>query len=574
MMKGKFVFLFVVLCLGMTISAQAVIIEIDTAQELYDVRNNFDGDYVLTADIDLAGFAWRAIGYKDEGIDTGFTGTFDGQYYTISNLTAEDLNGTTSTSAGGNGFKTVSLFGVIGNSSTSSPGVVKNVGLINPNVRAGDYCGAFVGDLRFGEVSNCFVSGGTVSHETPSNNAGTFVGLVRGNGTITNCWSDAKMIFLNTVSGQGGFMNNSNDPESISYCYFAGTLEGIYSPPPPPLTMYGGPFRGNGGLACMLSCYYDETTTGIPNGTVTPGSIGTVTNQPPGRTTTEMMNQGTYVDWDFGQTWTMIPGQTYPKLAGFGLLAAGNPVPYGGIIPTTTSQLCWSAPEIEADGDPITGDITYNVYFGTDPNYVEEYPYGLTPLGTETSDTCVSVPPGTFETNNVYYWAVTSHTDGGDIPGLLWPLATAKTNASSPSPADGEPGAPRNAILSWTSGEDEFGELPDSHKLYMDPNATYVTERNCGLVDVCVTLPAGTTTYDPALEWGVTYYWVVDEDYGTGGIEEGDVWSFTVDPELECGPLPGDVTEDCLVNLNDFALLAYDWLNCLIINDNCPAGYN
>jgi len=569
MMKEKFVFLFVVLCLSMAISAQAVIIEIDTAQELYDVRNNFDGDYVLTADIDLAGFAWRAIGYKDEGIDTGFTGTFDGQYHTISNLTAEDLNGTTSTSAGGNGFKTVSLFGVIGNDGGgtsppggANPGVVKNVGLINPNVAAGDYCGAFVGDLRFGEVSNCFVSGGTVEHATASSNAGSFAGLVRGNGTITNCWSDATMILLEgTNSSQGGFMNNSNDPESISYCYFVGTLENFVADP-----RNGGPFRGNGELSCMLSCYYDETTTGIPD--------GSISNQPPGRPTTEMMNQGTYVDWDFGQTWTMIPGETYPKLAGFGLLAAGNPVPYGGIIPTTTSQLCWSPPEIDADGNPITGEITYNVYFGTDPNYVEEYPYGLAPLGTETSETCVAVPSGTFETNNVYYWAVTSHTAGGDIPGLLWPLVTAKTNASSPSPADGEPGAPRNAQLSWTSGEDELGGLPDSHKLYMDPNATYVTERNCGAVAVCVTLDPGITTYDPDLEWGVTYYWVVDEDYGTGGIEEGDVWSFTVDPELECGILPGDVTADCLVNLDDFAVLAYDWLNCLIINDNCPDGYN
>ncbi len=551
MMKGKFVFLFVVLCLGMAISAQAVIY-IDTAQELYDIRNDLTGDYKLTADIDLAGFPWVAIGNRDASrvpADLYFTGTFDGDYHIISNLTASDDETTPI-------YKNCSLFGIVGKESASLPGVVKNVGIVNPTVSAGDYAAALVGDLRLGEISNCFVSGGSVTQSYSSNNAGTLVGIVRGGGgtaTVTNCYSETHMVVLN--SG-GGFLGSNWD--NATNCYFAGT---IINP------LNGGPFMAAGNENSLISCYYDSDTTGVPD--------GTVAGQPPGRTTTEMMNQGTYVDWDFSQTWTMIPGETRPRLAGFGLLAAGNPVPYGGIIPTTTSQLCWSPPEIEADGDPITGDITYNVYFGTDPNFVEEYPYGLTPLGTETSDTCVAVPSGTFETNNVYYWAVTSHTDGGDIPGLLWPLVTAKTPASSPYPEDGEPGAPKNAILSWTSGEGDEGQLPVSHKLYLDPNATYVTERNCGLVDVCVTLPQATVTYNPDLEWGVTYYWVVDEDYGgTIGLVEGDVWSFTVDPELECGLLAGDVTADCLVNLDDFAVLAYDWLNCLIINDNCPPGYN
>jgi len=549
MMKKRFVFLFLVLCLSMATSAQAVVY-ISTADELYNIRNDPTGDYKLTADIDMStltanGGTWLAIGHSGEG---NFTGTFDGDYHIIKNLTAVEVPGAI--------YKNCSVFGIV-----AEGAVIKNVGVTDFDITAGWYAAALVGDLR-GAAINCFVSDGTVTGLTGSyGNIGTLNGHSRTNSTFTNCYSDAHVTFPpgSTFDCLGGFSGNISSL-STTNCYFAGTITRV-----PENTGLGGPFQGNG-AGPLVSCYYDSDTTGYPD--------GTKAYNPPGLPTTEMMKQGTYVDWDFGSTWTMIPGQTYPRLAGFGLLAAGNPVPYGGIIPTSTSQLCWSPPEIDADGDPITGDITYNVYFGTDPNFVLEYPYGLTPLGTETSETCVSVAPGTFETNNVYYWAVTSHTDGGDIPGLLWPLATAKTNASSPSPADGEPGAPRNAQLSWTSGEDEFGELPDSHKLYMDPNATYVTERNCGAVAVCVTLPAGTTTYDPDLEWGETYYWVVDEDYGAGGIEEGDVWSFTVDPELECGLLPGDLTADCLVNLDDFAVLAYDWLNCLIINDSCPDGYN
>jgi len=530
MMKKRFVFLFLVLTLSVAISSQAVIY-IDTAQELQDMNLDPAGDYMLTADIDLTGFAWVRVG--------SFTGTFDGDYHIISGLTIDATRGSL--------FSTVLLGGTI-----------KNVGMTNFDITAEWYTAALVGSLS-GEMTNCFVSDGSVASPGAGNygNNGTIIGMIWPTGNATNCYSDAHITFPETTQEcQGGF--SGHIAGTTTNCYFAGTITRA--------TDIGGPFQGNG-VGPLISCYYDEDTTGIPD--------GTKANNPPGLPTTEMMKQGTYVDWDFGQTWTMIPGQTYPRLAGFGLLAAGNPVPYGGIIATSTPQLCWSPPEINPDGSPITGDITYNVYFGTDPNYVLEYPYGLSSLITDTDQTCVPIAPGTFETNNVYYWVVTSHTDGGEIPGVLWPLVTAKTPASSPYPADGEPGAPKNAILSWTSGEGDSGELPVSHKLYMDPNATYVTERNCGLVDVCVTLPQATVTYNPDLEWGVTYYWVVDEDYGGAiGLVEGDVWSFTVDPELECGPLAGDLTDDCIVNLDDFAVLAYDWLNCLIINDNCPDGYN
>ncbi|TFG48366.1 MAG: hypothetical protein E4H40_04790 [Candidatus Brocadiia bacterium] len=530
MVKKKFVFLFLVLTLSMAISAQAVIY-IDTAQELQDMALDVAGDYMLTADIDLTGFAWVRIG--------SFTGTLDGDYHIISGLTMDADRG--------NLFSSVLL-----------GGTVKNVGMTNFDLTSVEwYGGALVSSLR-GEVTNCFVSDGSVASPPGLGNYGnngTIIGMIWPEATVTDCYSDAHITFPETTQEcQGGF--SGHIAGTAINCYFAGTITRIVD--------IGGPFQGNG-VGPLISCYYDEDTTGMPD--------GTEANNPPGLPTTEMMKQSTYVDWDFGQTWTMIPGVTRPRLAGFGLLAAGNPVPYGGIIATSTSQLCWSPPEIKAPGTvpfiPITGDITYDVYLGTDPNGILPPPYGLPNLVMGTSLTCATVPPETFQTNEVYYWTVTCHTIDGEIPGVLWPLVTAKTPASSPYPADGEPGAPKNAILSWTSGEGDTGELPATHKLYMDPNATYVTERNCELVDVCVDLPQATVTYNPDLEWGVTYYWVVDEDYGGAiGLVEGDVWSFTVDPQLECGPLAGDLTDDCIVDLDDFALLAYDWLNCLIINDN------
>ena len=73
-------------------------IEIATVEGLAAINENLSGHYVLTADIDLAGIEWTPIGaYAPSGeseeaqeipaADAAFTGIFDGQGHTISNLT-------------------------------------------------------------------------------------------------------------------------------------------------------------------------------------------------------------------------------------------------------------------------------------------------------------------------------------------------------------------------------------------------------------------------------------------------------------------------------------------------------
>ena len=80
----------------------ASVIEIATAEDLAAINNNLSGNYVLTADIDLAGMAWTPIGAfvmggGEEGevpdMTAAFTGTFDGQGHTISNLTINQPEG-------------------------------------------------------------------------------------------------------------------------------------------------------------------------------------------------------------------------------------------------------------------------------------------------------------------------------------------------------------------------------------------------------------------------------------------------------------------------------------------------
>ena len=62
--------------------------EVKTAEDLYKVRNDLQGNYVQTADIDLSAYAeWETIGYFTSTSDYApFTGTYDGGGYRITGL--------------------------------------------------------------------------------------------------------------------------------------------------------------------------------------------------------------------------------------------------------------------------------------------------------------------------------------------------------------------------------------------------------------------------------------------------------------------------------------------------------
>jgi len=101
--------------------------------------------------------------------------------------------------------------------------------------------------------------------------------------------------------------------------------------------------------------------------------------------------------------------------------------------------------------------------------------------------------------------------------------------ASSPDPADGATGVPRDVSLSWTSGE-----FANTHDVYL--GTVFADVNDAGRSnprDVLVSQDHITNIYAPAslLDFGQIYYWRVDEvnaapDYT---IFKGDVWSFTVE---------------------------------------------
>jgi len=124
---------------------------ITSADDLRQIENDMSANYRLENDIPMSGL-WTPIG---KGLPDTFTGTLDGQGYTISGLTIDENSGQ------------VGLFAVIG-----SGGTVRNLVLSGVNIQSGSgaiHSGTLAGILK-GNVYNVVVESGTV------NAANTFAG--------------------------------------------------------------------------------------------------------------------------------------------------------------------------------------------------------------------------------------------------------------------------------------------------------------------------------------------------------------------------------------------------------------
>ena len=167
----------------------------------------------LMVDVDLGQFdgentrpRFNVIGHKyyDGGwVGDPFTGVFDGNDHTISNFTY------TSTDR-----DYIGLFGYV------RGGVIRNLGLIDPNVDAGTgyYVSLLVGYLDDGTINNCYVEGGSVDGRR---NVGGLVGR-NSLGSVTNSYSTG------SVSGEryvGGLVGE-NYKGTVTNSYSTGGVSG------------------------------------------------------------------------------------------------------------------------------------------------------------------------------------------------------------------------------------------------------------------------------------------------------------------------------------------------------------
>lgn len=119
--------------------------EIYTAEGLRELELKKTEDFILMNDVDMQGADWTPI--------IGFSGSFDGRGYTISNV---NITQSTSNLVDGGAKQNMGFFG-----DTTATGVVKNLNLRNVTITATEdslYLGLLMGSNR-GQVQNCTATG-------------------------------------------------------------------------------------------------------------------------------------------------------------------------------------------------------------------------------------------------------------------------------------------------------------------------------------------------------------------------------------------------------------------------------
>jgi hypothetical protein len=338
-----------------------IIADANDMQEVGANSDDWDDHFLMIADVNMADYTGPQfiIGYYNTWSDNeAFTGVFDGNGHTISNFTYESSSGF---------YK--GLFGYVENNP-----VIKNLGLINPNVHyTGNLegVGALVGGFSV-TISDCYVKGGYVSG---SSYVGGLIGKCYG-ANIYNCYSSANVLgkaYTGGLCGGAGYSTISNCYSSntvaadsavgglvglnyrseINKCYSTSTVSGQ--------EVIGGLVGTNGNDAKIYNCYSNCDVSGFNyvgglvgrfvcddcrDATITKSysvssisgleDVGGLVGDGPservidsfwdvdiseptsdggiGKTTMEMKQKSTFTNWDFTQNWGIEDNQTYPFL--------------------------------------------------------------------------------------------------------------------------------------------------------------------------------------------------------------------------------------------------------------------
>ncbi len=142
--------------------------------------------FIQTDDIDASTTANSSTGFKPIGsINPNlFTGSYDGQGFTISNLY---INRPTEDKVG--------LFRWVHGATIS------NVGLIDVNITGKGFTGSVAGDFRVGTMTNCYATG---SVKSEFDTIGGLVGSSAHNASITNCYSTCSVTGRSNIGGLTG----------------------------------------------------------------------------------------------------------------------------------------------------------------------------------------------------------------------------------------------------------------------------------------------------------------------------------------------------------------------------------
>jgi hypothetical protein len=305
--------------------------QITNCTQLQGMSQDLSGYYMLVNDIDCS----DVLNFNPVGqIAPGFTGIFNGQNHTISNINEKKtllpgkvgLFGITTNATITNVHLVNIIFpeksgiegGLVGYSDIGT--VISNSSVISPTIGVAEIIGGLVG-RNYGTIINCYA---TVFGNS-SKNALYIGGLTGYNvGNILNSYSTGDINLADNTAAVGGLVGFNSGDISNSYSSFSmswdnnfgavGGLVGVvhsggvsnsYA-----IGHAGGIVSGNaGGLiglatasAKISDSYYDQDTSGQHD-------TGKGIPEP----TAQMMQQSTFQNWDFADTWTINNGQSYPQ---------------------------------------------------------------------------------------------------------------------------------------------------------------------------------------------------------------------------------------------------------------------
>ena len=190
-------------------------------KNLAELVNNGETDINITlnTDLNLTNMEWTPIGTESQP----YTGTFDGNNYTITGLTVNQTR------------NYVGLIGCIG-----SDGTVKNVKLENVNITGDGYFVGGVAGTNYGTIENCSVDG------TLTNYVQYLGGVVGDNyGSIIGCSSSG------TITGTGpnvGGIGGQSVGGTIMACYSVANIKGRSSS--------GGVLGQTNRETVVIACYH------------------------------------------------------------------------------------------------------------------------------------------------------------------------------------------------------------------------------------------------------------------------------------------------------------------------------
>jgi hypothetical protein len=304
--------------------------QITNVCQLQEMKLDHDAYYILMNDIDASdtenwndGEGFEQIGEEES---YGFSGGFDGQGYSIYDLyiNRPDEN-------------YVGLFGKVSNADD-----ISDVNIENADITGYDYVGILIGSCEVINdnysvfIYNCRTDGSVAGNWGVGGFCGVCTGL-ESNTWITDCYSTTNVNGGIHVGGFCGviytdFYINFFHSVIIENCYATGNIEG-YS--------HIGGFCGsiyanndeNEGVLSIRNSYSLGSSSGNYNtggliGYVDGGSVtncywdieasGNLTSYGgEGKTTEEMKQEATFVNWDFDDVWCIAENYDYPKLQQF-----------------------------------------------------------------------------------------------------------------------------------------------------------------------------------------------------------------------------------------------------------------